>query len=154
MSDIEIPESMPKWMADHVRQYVDSGGTEGHIWDSRAVGGPGLLPTLLLTTTGRRSGKARTMPLIYGESGGSYVIVASKGGAPQHPAWYLNLDAAPEVDVQVGTKRFTAKARTASGEERQRLWQQMAEIYPPYFDYQMKTDREIPVVVLDPVQTG
>jgi deazaflavin-dependent oxidoreductase (nitroreductase family) len=154
MTDIEIPESMPKWMADHVRQYVGSGGTEGHMWDSTSVGGPGLLPTLLLTTTGRRSGKTRTMPLIYGESGGSYVIVASKGGAPKHPAWYLNLDAGPEVGVQVGTKRFTAKARTASGEERQRLWQQMAEIYPPYRDYQKKTDREIPVVVLDPVRNG
>jgi deazaflavin-dependent oxidoreductase (nitroreductase family) len=154
MTDIEIPEGMPKWMADHVRQYVGSGGVEGHMWDSSSVGGPGLLPTLLLTTTGRRSGKTRTMPLIYGESGGSYVIVASKGGAPKHPAWYLNLDALPEVGVQVGTERFTAKARTASGAERQRLWAQMAGIYPPYLDYQNKTDREIPVVVLDPVRNG
>ncbi len=154
MTDIEIPEGMPKWMADHVRQYVDSGGAEGHMWDSTSVGGPGLLPTLLLTTTGRRSSKTRVMPLIYGESGGSYVIVASKGGAPKHPAWYLNLDALPEVGVQVATERFTAKARTASGEERQRLWEQMVDIYPPYADYQKKTDREIPVVVLDPVRNG
>ncbi len=124
------------------------------MWDSSSVGGPGLLPTLLLTTTGRRSGKTRTMPLIYGESGGGYVIVASKGGAPKHPAWYLNLDAEPEVGVQVGAERFTAKARTASAEQRQRLWQQMAAIYPPYLDYQNKTDREIPVVVLDPVRNG
>lgn len=84
------------------------------------------------------------MPLIYGESGGSYVIVASKGDAPKHPAWYLNLAGEPEVCVQVGTERFTAKARTASGEERQR--------YPPYVNYQKKTDREIPVVVIDPVR--
>lgn len=154
MTEIEIPETLPKWMADHMRQYIGSGGAEGHMWDSTSVGGPGLLPTLLLTTTGRRSGKTWTMPLIYGESGGSYVIVASKGGAPKHPAWYLNLDAEPDVSVQVATKRFTAKARTASGDERQRLWQQMAEIYPPYLDYQKKTDREIPVVVLDPVRNG
>jgi len=154
MTDIEIPEGMPKWMADHVRQYIGSGGAEGHMWASASVGGPGLLPTLLLTTTGRRSGKMRVMPLIYGESGGSYVIVASKGGAPKHPAWYLNLDAAPEVGVQVATERFTTKARTASGEERRRLWKQMVNIYPPYADYQKKTDREIPVVVLDPIRNG
>jgi proline iminopeptidase len=154
MTDIEIPEGMPKWMADHVRQYVGSGGAKGHMWDSSSVGGPGLLPTLLLTTTGRRSGKTRVLPLIYGEIGSGYVIVASKGGAPKHPAWYLNLDAEPEVGVQVGTERFTARARTASGEERQRLWQQMVDIYPPYHDYQNKTDREIPVVVLDPVRNG
>lgn len=154
MTDIEIPEGMPKWMADHVRQYADSGGAEGHMWDSTSVGGPGLLPTLLLTTAGRRSGKTRVMPLIYGESGGGYVIVASKGGAPKHPAWYLNLEALPEVGVQVATERFTAKARTASGEERRRLWEQMVDIYPPYADYQKKTDREIPVVVLDPVRNG
>ncbi|MEM7025041.1 MAG: nitroreductase family deazaflavin-dependent oxidoreductase [Pseudomonadota bacterium] len=154
MSDIEIPEGMPQWMADHIRQYVGSGGAEGHMWDSTSVGGPGLLPTLLLTTRGRRSGKARVMPLIYGESNGSYVIVASKGGAPKHPAWYLNLVSEPDVDIQVATKRLTAKARTASGAERQRLWDQMVEIYPPYADYQNKTDREIPVVVLDPVGSG
>ncbi len=122
------------------------------MWNFSSVGGPDF-PTLRYDH-GPPLRQDATMPLIYGESGGSYVIVASKGGAPKHPAWYLNLDALPEVGVQVGTKRFTAKARTASGEERQRLWPQMAGIYPPYLDYQNKTDREIPVVVLDPARNG
>jgi len=92
------------------------------------------------------------MPLIYGEADGNYVIVASKGGAPEHPGWYLNLTAKPEVEVQVLANRFRAKARTVTGEERARLWQKMAAIYPPYNAYQKKTDREIPVVVLEKIQ--
>jgi proline iminopeptidase len=91
------------------------------------------------------------MPLIYGEADGKYVVVASKGGAPQHPGWYLNLDAKPEVEVQVLANRFRAKARTAAGAERARLWEKMAAIYPPYNDYQKKTEREIPVVVLEKI---
>jgi len=91
------------------------------------------------------------MPLIYGEADGNCVVVASKGGAPQHPGWYLNLAAQPQVEVQVLAKRFRAKARTAAGTERARLWEKMAAIYPPYNDYQKKTEREIPVVVLEPV---
>ena len=121
------------------------------MWDSTPVGGPGPIPTLLLTTTGRRSGKPIVMPLIYGEADGNYVVVASKGGAPQHPGWYLNLAAQPQVEVQVIDKRFRAKARTSTGTERARLWEKMATIYPPYNDYQKKTEREIPVVVLEPV---
>jgi deazaflavin-dependent oxidoreductase (nitroreductase family) len=106
-------------------------------------------PVLLLTTTGRKSGEQRTAPLIYGRDGDAYVIVASKGGAPQHPAWYLNLDAEPQVELQVKDEVFAARARTASGDERGRLWQQMAGIWPAYDDYAKKTDREIPVVVLE-----
>jgi proline iminopeptidase len=109
------------------------------------------VPTLLLTTAGRRSGQPITMPLIYGEVGGKYVVVASKGGAPTHPGWYLNLVAQPAVEVQVRADRFRATARTATGEERARLWQTMAAIYPPYNAYQAKTQREIPVVVLERV---
>ena len=141
---------LPKWIADHLQRYLDTDGADGHLWDSAPVGGPGPIPTLLLTTTGRRSGKPIVMPLIYGEAGGNYVVVASKGGAPKHPGWYLNLAAHPDVDVQILAKRFRATARTASGAERAELWKQMAAIYPPYNDYQAKTDREIPVVVLEP----
>ena len=141
---------LPKWIADHLQRYLDTDGADGHLWDSAPVGGPGPIPTLLLTTTGRRSGKPIVMPLIYGEAGGNYVVVASKGGAPKHPGWYLNLAAHPDVDVQILARRFRATARTASGAERAELWKQMAAIYPPYNDYQAKTDREIPVVVLEP----
>lgn len=141
---------LPKWIADHLQRYLETDGADGHLWDSAPVGGPGPIPTLLLTTTGRRSGKPIVMPLIYGEAGGKYVVVASKGGAPTHPGWYLNLAAHRDVEVQILAKRFRATARTASGAERAELWQQMAAIYPPYDDYQAKTDREIPVVVLEP----
>ena len=122
------------------------------MWDSTPLGGPGLLPTLLLTTTGRKSGKKRSLPLIYKEIDGAYVIIASKGGMPNHPIWFLNLEAAPECDVQVGTRKLRARARVAEGEERERIWKQMAGIYPPYDEYQERAgDRVIPVVVLDPV---
>lgn len=141
---------LPKWIADHLQRYLDTDGADGHLWDSAPVGGPGPIPTLLLTTTGRRSGKPIVMPLIYGEAGGNYVVVASKGGAPKHPGWYLNLAAHPDVEVQILARRFQATARTASGAERAELWKQMAAIYPPYNDYQARTDREIPVVVLEP----
>ena len=90
------------------------------------------------------------LPLFYGTDGGSYIVVASKGGAPQHPGWYRNILANADVEVQVGTKKFKARARTAEGEERARLWQKALEFWPPYADYQLKTERQIPVVVLDP----
>jgi len=151
MSETKIPSNLQKLIDDHLRRYVESDGKDGHMWDSTPVGGPGPIPTLLLTTTGRRSGKPIVMPLIYGEADGNYVVVASKGGAPQHPGWYLNLAAQPQVEVQVLAKRFRAKARTSTGTERARLWEKMATIYPPYNDYQKKTEREIPVVVLEPV---
>ena len=125
----------------HVRRYRETGGEEGHIW--RGV------PTLLLTTTGRRSGESRTTPLIYGRDGDRYVVVASKGGAPEHPGWYRNLSKTPEVELQVKDEVFPARARTAGPEERERLWKLMAEIWPSYDDYAQKTDREIPVVVLE-----
>lgn len=97
-----VPAGMPGWIQNHVQQYLESGGREGHMWDSSVVGGPGPLPTLLLTTTGRRSGTKQLVPLIYGKTEGGVVVIASKGGAPEHPGWYRNLSANPEVDVQVG----------------------------------------------------
>jgi deazaflavin-dependent oxidoreductase (nitroreductase family) len=127
---------------EHVRRYIETDGEEGYIWR----GGSRIL---LLTTTGRKSGKEHTMPLIFGEDGGSQVLVASRGGAPEHPGWYLNLEANPEVGVQVKADRFRARARTTEGEERERLWKAMNEIWPYYDEYQTKTTRQIPVVVLD-----
>ncbi len=152
MSEFSVPTHLPDWIQDHVRQYLDSGGTEGHMWDSSVRGGKDLIPTLLLVTIGRRSGDARTLPLIYGETDGGYVIVGSRGGTPSHPAWYLNLVAHPEVLLQVATKRLRATARTTSGAERQELWSRMVEIFPPYEEYQGRTEREIPVVVLEPIE--
>ena len=150
MSDIKIPENLPSWIQDHLRRYLESDGADGHMWDSSVAGGSGLVATLLLTTTGRKSGKRQSLPLIYGRTESGYAIVASKGGAPAHPAWYLNLTAHPEVEVQVEAKRFRAKARTATGSERSALWDEMVGIYPPYTAYQERTEREIPVVVLEP----
>ena len=141
----EIP-----WIAEHIELYR-SDPEKAHMWDSTSLGGPGVLPTLLLTTTGRKSGEPRSLPLIYGQAGDAYVIIASKGGMPSHPVWYLNLEANPECELMVGPKQVSARARVADGEERERLWKQMAEIYPPYDDYQKSAGtRTIPVVVLDP----
>lgn len=141
----EIP-----WIANHIKLY-ETDPDKAHMWDSSEVGGPGLLPTLLLTTKGRKSGENRLAPLIYGNHGDSYVIIASKGGMPNHPFWYLNLLAQPECDLMVGAKAVRARARDAQGGEREQIWKQMCELYPPYVDYQNGTERVIPVVVLDPI---
>jgi deazaflavin-dependent oxidoreductase (nitroreductase family) len=128
---------------EHVDRYRETGGGDGHDWKGTV--------TLLLTTTGRRSGEERTTPLIYQPDGDRYVIVASQGGADEHPAWYLNLSADSNVEVQVKDERFDATASTAEGEERERLWKLMTATWPAYDQYQTKTDRQIPVVVLTPV---
>jgi deazaflavin-dependent oxidoreductase (nitroreductase family) len=126
---------------EHVRRYRETGGEEGHLWNG--------VPTLLLTTTGRRTGEQRTAPLIYGRDGDAYVVVASKGGHPDHPGWYHNLSATPEVELQVGDEVFPARAHTADAQERARLWPQLTAIWPDYDAYQAKTEREIPLVVLE-----
>ena len=126
---------------EHVRRYRETDGEVGHIWNGA--------PCLILTTTRRRSRTPRDVPLIYGRDGGALVIVASKGGAPDHPDWYRDLVADPTCGVQVLAERFTATARTAEGEERARLWPVMTAVWPSYDDYQAATDREIPVVVLE-----
>lgn len=130
------------WVAEHVQQYVASGGTEGHEWNG--------VPTLVLVTTGRASGEPRRTALIYGTSGDDLVIVASKGGDPADPQWYKNLKADPSAGVLVGTRKVTATARTATADEYPALWSQMAQIWPQYEEYAQKTDREIPIVVLTP----
>ena len=148
MLKVSVPAHLPDWIRDHIRRYLESDGADGHMWD---LGGPGLVPTLLLTTKGRKSGKPQLLPLIYGKTENGYAIVASKGGAPSHPAWYLNLTAHPEVEVQVEAERFRARARTATEAERSTLWDQMVGIFSPYADYQKRTEREIPVVILEPL---
>jgi proline iminopeptidase len=146
----EAPK-LPTWIQDHIKRYLATDGADGYLWDASIGGGKGMVPTLLLTTTGRKSGQALTLPLIFGRSGPDYVVVASKGGAPTHPAWYLNLHTKPDVHVQVKGEKFAARALTAGAAERAALWPKMVEIYGPYADYQIKTDRQIPVVVLKPV---
>ena len=153
MTEAKLAPNLPGWMVEHANRYLSSHGTDGHMYK---ITPPGLsemtVPALLLTTTGRKSGERFIFPLFYGKAGDSYIVVASKGGAPQHPGWYRNLLANPEVEVQAGTAKLKARARTATGEERARLWKKALEFWPPYADYQLKTERQIPVVVLDPVR--
>ncbi len=126
----------------HVFLYKASGGRIGGRFKAA--------PVLLLTTTGRKTGKRRTTPLLYGEDAGRYVVVASVGGAPKHPAWYLNLGGTGETTIEVDGRKLAVNAETALAAERARLWTLMTQLYPGYDAYQTKTSREIPVVVLTP----
>ena len=125
---------------EHVRVYRETAGERGYHWRGTTI--------LLLTTTGRSSGEPRTTPLIHRTDGERWVVVASKGGAPNHPGWYENLRSDPSATIEVKGEEIPVVATTASGEERSRLWSLMTEVYPAYDDYQLRTDREIPVVVL------
>jgi deazaflavin-dependent oxidoreductase (nitroreductase family) len=126
---------------EHVDRYVATDGEEGYIWRNGA-------PILILTTRGRKSGEERSTPLIFGRHGDDYLVVGSRGGAPAAPSWYLNLVANPEVHVQVKGDRFAAHARTATSEEKPEVWKTMTAVWPDYDQYQQRTDREIPVVIL------
>jgi deazaflavin-dependent oxidoreductase (nitroreductase family) len=139
----QVFDSPTRWVAQHVRRYVETGGRQGHRWNG--------VDTLLLTTRGRKSGKLRRTALIYGRDGDRYLVVASRGGAKKHPAWYLNLSETPEVEVQVGADTFRARALTATAREKPRLWRLMASIWPEYDGYQARTQRDIPVVILEPL---
>ncbi|OHV21347.1 nitroreductase [Parafrankia soli] len=125
---------------DHIRAYRETDGEVGYLWNG--------VPTLLLTTTGRRSGQARTSPLIFGRDGDDFLVIASTGGAPRHPAWYLNLQTDPQAEIQVRAERIAVTARTATPEEKPRLWKIMTESWPNYDVYQSRTERVIPLVVL------
>jgi deazaflavin-dependent oxidoreductase (nitroreductase family) len=127
---------------EHVRRYIETDGAEGHEWEDTTV--------LILTMTGRRTGERRSTPLIYQRHGDDYLVVASNGGSDQHPSWYLNLRAHPDAEVQVKGDRIPVRARTATPDERPELWRIMARTWPDYDQYQKKTDRDIPVVVLEP----
>ncbi|MEU6426733.1 nitroreductase family deazaflavin-dependent oxidoreductase [Microbispora sp. NPDC046973] len=128
---------------EHVKRYIETDGEEGHDWQGTTVA--------ILTTKGRKSGQPRSTPLIYQPYGDAYLVVASKGGADEHPLWYLNLQAEPEVEFQIKGDRFTARARTATEEERPDMWRTMAATWPAYDEYATKTDREIPIVVIERV---
>ncbi len=141
IDETPIDPTGDSWIAEHVKQYVDSGGKEGHFWQ------PGV-PTLLLTTRGKKSGTARRTALIYGKDGDDYVVMASYAGAPAHPDWYFNLDADSEVVIQVGEEIMTGTARTVADEDRDRVWKAMTDIWPDYDEYATKTDRKIPLVAI------
>jgi deazaflavin-dependent oxidoreductase (nitroreductase family) len=130
---------------DHVRAYRESGGEVGYLWNG--------VPTLLLTTTGRRTGQPRTTPLIFAADGVDYLVVASMGGAPEHPQWYRNLLTNPSAEVQVKAEVIAVTARTASPDEKPRLWSIVRDAWPNYDTYQSRTERVIPVVVLTPTST-
>jgi deazaflavin-dependent oxidoreductase (nitroreductase family) len=142
----EVFDSPTGWVARHIRRYVETDGRSGHRWSG--------VNTLLLTTRGRRSGKLRRTALIYGTDGDRYLVVGSKGGAKKHPSWYLNLVANPDVNLQVGADTFPARARTASAQEKPRVWRIMTAIWPEYDRYQVRTDRDIPVVILERLAAG
>jgi deazaflavin-dependent oxidoreductase (nitroreductase family) len=128
---------------EHIQRYQETGGEVGYLWNGA--------PTLLLYTTGRKSGQRRTHALIFGQDGDDYLIIASMGGAPRHPQWYLNLVATPKAEIQVRATRLAVTARAAQAPgERDRLWKVMTGIWPNYDTYQTRTDRVIPLVVLSP----
>jgi deazaflavin-dependent oxidoreductase (nitroreductase family) len=135
-------DSARDWVAEHTRRYVESGGKDGYMW--RGV------PTLVLTTRGRKTKRLRRNALIFGRHGDAYVVVASYGGAPDHPLWYRNLVAEPQVTIQVGPDVMTGTARDATKAEKAALWPQMVDIWPAYDEYQARTDRDIPVVIIEP----
>ncbi len=143
----EIAKARRNWKDDHLGMYLRSGGTEGHIVDVSDIGGHKLTTTLLLCVVGRKSGKTRINPLIYGDTGGEVVIVASKGGADHHPAWYLNIKESKEVCFQIATQAFRGRWREPQAAERAKVWEFMVGIFPPYQKYQASTRREIPLVM-------
>jgi deazaflavin-dependent oxidoreductase (nitroreductase family) len=127
---------------EHVRKYEETGGRVGHDWNGTSC--------LILRTRGRRTGEVRKFPLIYGRAGEDYVVVASRGGSPEHPGWYKNLLAHPEIEIQVRDAVLPVRARTADAVEKKRLWPTMTAQWPDYDKYQAGTPRDIPVVVLSP----
>jgi deazaflavin-dependent oxidoreductase (nitroreductase family) len=144
MESKEIVYDSPReWVRAHIHEYVETDGKKGSQWKG--------FPALLLTTRGRKTGLLHRTALIYGRDGKNYLLVASNGGAPKHPNWYLNLSKNPEIEIQVGSEKFKAIAHTANKEEKPRLWKVMTGIFPNYDDYQAKAGREIPLVILEPV---
>ncbi|GAB4104163.1 nitroreductase family deazaflavin-dependent oxidoreductase [Micromonospora taraxaci] len=136
-----VEDSPVGWVASHIRRYVQTDGADGGTFHG--------VPSLLLTTRGRRTGTLRRTALMYGRDGDNHLLVASNGGADKHPAWYLNLSADPTVEIQVDAERFAARARTATAEERVRLWPVMTKVFPTYARYQKGTEREIPLVIVE-----
>jgi deazaflavin-dependent oxidoreductase (nitroreductase family) len=149
----EIAKARRNWKEDHLGMYMRSGGAEGHIVDVSDIGGHKFTTTLLLKLVGRKSGQLRIVPLIYGDIGGEIVVVASKGGADHHPAWYLNIKNSKEVDFQVATQAYRGKWREPQGTERAKVWDFMVSVFPPYAKYQASTERQIPLVMFSADET-
>jgi deazaflavin-dependent oxidoreductase (nitroreductase family) len=147
-----IREARRDWKTDHLGMYLDSGGAEGHIVDVSDIGGHNFTTCLLLRYKGRKSGRTIVTPLIYGDIGGEIVIVASKGGADSHPAWYLNVVESSELEFQIASQAFRATWREPEGEERAKIWAFMEGIFPPYTRYQASTARQIPLVMMKPLE--
>lgn len=152
-SSAEIRAKRGDWVTEHRELYLTSGGTRGHIMDVEPVGGYKFATHCMIKYKGRKSGRTLITPLCCGTWAGQWVIVASKGGADTHPAWYLNLSEMDEVEFQVGTEAFRATWSEPEGEERQKIWDYMAACFPFYSDYQKSTDRIIPIVLLQPVES-
>jgi len=148
----EIAKARRSWREDHLGMYLRSGGAEGHIVDVSDIGGHKFTTTLLLKYVGRKSGKTMITPLIYGDIGGEVVIVASKGGADHHPAWYLNVADSRELAFQIATQAFRATWREPKGAERAKVWDFMVGVFPPYKAYQASTQREIPLVMMAAIE--
>lgn len=151
-SAAEIRARRTDWMKWHRDTYIESDGAKGHIVDVQDVGGLFFQTTVLIEYVGRKSGKVMYTPLCYGDIGGEVVIVASKGGADEHPAWYLNLKAMDEVRFQIGTQAYRATMREPEGEEYQKVWDFMVDVFPPYASYQSSTDRKIPLVMMKAIE--
>jgi deazaflavin-dependent oxidoreductase (nitroreductase family) len=152
MSTHTIPAGLRDWITAHRDTYLRSGGAEGHVVDGRGSGGHFFATNCLIKVKGRKSGKTLITPLSYGAIGGEVVIVASKGGSDEHPSWYLNLRASPEVDFQIATQAFRASWREPAGAERQKVWDFIVDCYPFYATYQASTSRIIPVVLMKPLE--
>lgn len=138
---------------NHRLAYLRSGGAEGHMIEARSSGGHAFSTNLLLRYRGRKSGRTMITPLSYGSIGGEIVVVGSKGGSPTHPHWYLNVTADTRVDFQIATQAFRATWREPTGPERDKVWAYMVDCYPFYGEYQKKTDRQIPLVLMTPVES-
>ncbi len=150
-SSAAIRETRRDWITEHREMYLQSGGAEGHVMDITVVGGHSFTTHCLIKYAGRKSGKVFITPLIYGDIGGEVVICASKGGADEHPAWYLNIRDVTEVEFQIATQAFRATWREPQGEEYQRIWDFMVDVFPAYATYQASTDRKIPLVMMKAV---
>jgi deazaflavin-dependent oxidoreductase (nitroreductase family) len=140
------------WMSEHRESYLESGGAKGHVMNLEAVGGHSFTTHCLIKYTGRKSGRIFITPLIYGDVGGEVVICASKGGADEHPGWYLNIRDSETVEFQLATQAFRASWREPERDEREKVWKFMVEIFPPYARYQASTGRQIPLVMMKPIE--
>jgi len=148
----EIAKARRDWKTVHLEMYLRSKGAEGHVMDLRDIGGHRFTTNCLIQYVGRKSGKTIITPLIYGDMGGEVVICASKGGADHHPAWYLNIVANKEVRFQIATQAFRATWREPAGAEREKVWEFMQGVFPPYTAYQASTKRRLPLVMMSAIE--